>query len=846
MDLIVLFDIILYKPLISTLAKINCCKVKVMKNRFLHRYYFSFLLLYFFLSSCNSIKNLKDDEVLLTRNVIRSSNRKFEKSELATYLKQKQNRKVLFWKIHLHIFNSIDAAKLEKIIESKTAKRALYNKNKIEKYKTINAQRMAAGKQSITPKLKKSKPFILREWWRSNGEPPVIYDTLATQKSVKQLKSFLNSKGYFNNTVTDSVRINNRKATVYYTLAEGKPYTIQSVTYDSKDEYIKSIISSQTAASLIKVGENYDVDILQKERERITNVLNNNGYFSFAKESIFFEADSNSGNHQITISVSIKNAFVKDKENNDSLIETEHIRYYLNQIYIFPNYNALSSALTDTLVFNQYRIIYFGKQNFKSRFIADAVSISTGDLFQQAEVDKTYRRLSDLKIFKSVQIQFSMVENNRLNCFIYLTNVPKQSIALETEGINTSGTLGIAGNVVYKNKNVFKGGELFEWKTRGALEVQKTKVQNNTIITPTLPFNTLETGTEANLTTPRFLFPFTIKSSKNNNAKSILSGNYNYQRRPDFGRSLSNVSFGYQWKETETKQHLINPIEFNLINIFNESKQLQATIDKSQDPFLKYSYSDHITIGTRYAFTFNNQDLHKTKDFSFLRIGAEGAGNALREVFNFISLNTNASLQNKDGSFMIDSIPFSQYVRFDLDYRYYKVLNESDRLVGRVALGVGKALTNSKALPLEKSFFAGGPNSIRAWATRTLGPGGYLDSTNTNAADKMGDIKIESNLEYRFNILRSFNGALFMDAGNVWLSNNVDIYPHGRFTGKEFLDQIALGAGMGLRVDFSFFIVRLDGAFKVKDPSLPKNNRWTLGKQPLKDVAINVGIGYPF
>ena len=346
-------------------------------------------------------------------------------------------------------------------------------------------------------------------------------------------------------------------------------------------------------------------------------------------------------------------------------------------------------------------------------------------------------------------------------------------------------------------------------------------------------------------------------------------------------RSIGNTAFGYSWDETATKRHVINPIEFNLVNIFKPGDSLKPLIENSKDLFLKNSYSNHFTLASRYAFIFNNQNLNKKKNFSYFRFGAEGAGNAMRGIFNLIDSSSlihykqldfdQDSTRNKDGSYSqensytIENIRFSQYVRVDFDYRYYKILNDKDRLVFRISVGAGKPFQNLRSLPLEKSFFAGGPNSVRAWEARTLGPGGYSSNSGVGFADRIGDNKIEGNFEYRFNLVRALNAALFVDAGNIWLRKTYPSYPNGKFsflgdsTVGSFVYQIAIGAGVGLRIDFNFFILRFDGAFKIRDPALPSDNRWTMGNKYLQKTytneagkntypyfVFNFGIGYPF
>ncbi|MBI4947410.1 MAG: BamA/TamA family outer membrane protein [Bacteroidetes bacterium] len=822
---------------------------KVISNHILY----CLLLIAYCLSllSCNPTKKLSEGELLLKKNVVYDKSSGIDKSEIESYIKQKPNRKMLFWRFYLNIYNSVNREKLEKRKGKRNIRIDSVNAKRIRENDLKSSQLKAVGKKQDKVSLKSKERLTRREWLISIGEPPVIYDSLLAHKSVKQIKLFLNNKGYFNNVVKDSVKIKRKKAVVYYIVHSGQPYRVRNLKYEIKDSALSRFVHSKELNALIKHGEKYDLDILDKERDRITSLLRNEGYFYFAKDYIYFEVDSFLGSHEVDITLGIKNPMMKIPEPKDSIAESTHKRYYLNNIYIQTDYDSKRNLTpTDTLLVNDYYLLSTGKLIYKPRLITDAVFLVKGDLFQQVNYESTYKRLSELKLFRSVQLQFSDIGNSHLDCSVYLSNIPKQSFSIEPQYINTSSTQGIEGNVIYQNKNSFKGGEIVEVKLKGAIEVQKSlSGQEKNVLTNTksdIPFNTLEFGGQVNLYVPRFLTPFGIQGRKSNNAKTNFTSIYNYQKRPDFGRSISNVAFGYSWNETPTKTHIINPIEFSLVNIFNVSSSLQSTIDNSKDLFLKNSYSDHFTIGTRYAFIFSNQNIRKQQNFSYLRIGVEGAGNGLRGAFNFVD-HYIEKLPFQNNSYLIDSIPFSQFVRADIDYRYYKIVNRADKVVFRAAVGWGTPLQNLSVLPLEKSFFSGGPNGIRAWQARTLGPGGYQESTANAAADKIGDIKIEGNLEYRFHVIKLINAALFVDAGNVWLGKKYASYPLGEFDTQAFFGQIALGAGLGLRLDFNFFIIRLDGAIKIKDPSLPEGERWTLNKQPFKRSPIlNFGIGYPF
>jgi len=826
---------------------------------------------------CNPARHLPEGEYLLSKNIVIDKYAKVDKSDIESYIKQKPNRKMILFKTYLRIYNSVDAEKLERIKKKRMAKRESHNSKRIEKYNRINAKREAKGKKPIIVNLKKKEPRPLREWWKSNGEPPVIYDSLLAKKSSKQIKLFLNNKGFFNSTVKDSASLPfHKKIKTYYIIKEGIPYTIRNLMYEIKDEQLAYYVLSDASGSFIQRGINYDVDVLQKERDRITNILRNDGYFYFSKEYIYYEVDSALGTREVDITIGIKNPVMKVTRENekDTTKEISHSRYYLNNIYIYTDYDPqIKTPPKDSLLVNDYYLLSNGYLRYKPRLITDAMFISKGELYQQKHADQTYTRLAELRMFRSVQIVFSAISSDKLDCHIYLSNIPKQSLSAETEGTNTSGTLGIAGDIVYQNKNVFKGGEIFEWKLKGALEVQKTKEKEKNQIpgleSSPIPFNTLELGTEARLVVPNFQTPFHIKGTKNNNAKTNLIGSYNFQRRFGdfgFGRSIGNLSYGYSWKETATKQHIINPIEFNLINIFRPTDKLDSMIRFSKDPFLKNSYSDHFTLATHYVFIYNNQNINKKKNFSFFRFGAEGAGNTMRGIFRLIDQNRDINnkldhvfdtVYYKDGysierSYTIEQIRFSQYVRFDFDYRFYKLINNNDKLVYRIAAGLGKPFANLRALPLEKSFFSGGPNSLRAWQSRTLGPGGFTDASPSSAADKIGDVKIETNIEYRFNVVKMLNAAMFIDAGNIWLRKTYTNtnYPNGEFKLKKtdsttaFIGEMAIGIGMGIRFDFNFFIIRLDGAIKLKDPARKPNDRWMFGKYD--PPVFNFGIGYPF
>ncbi len=320
---------------------------------------------------------------------------------------------------------------------------------------------------------------------------------------------------------------------------------------------------------------------------------------------------------------------------------------------------------------------------------------------------------------------------------------------------------------------------------------------------------------------------------------TIFTIAYNYQQRPDYTRSIFNGAFGYSWRQNQFKFHELNPMEINFVNIYNENPIFKARIDSLSDPLLRNSYRPHATTTTNYSFTFSNQRIKQAVDFSYLKVELESAGNILRGIMS-------ASNAQKDelGNYRVFDVPFAQYLKYDIDFRHYFVFNKGSQLVFRIQHGMGYPLKNLGVLPFESSFFGGGANSFRGWNARTIGPGSL--SEDLNLSDQFGDIKIEVNLEYRFDIYRWFEGAIFADAGNIWLVKEDESRPGGQFTFKNFIKEFGVSLGAGLRLDFSFFVIRLDVGLPAYDPAQIEGERWILGTGRSKSAKFNLGIGYPF
>lgn len=822
-----------------------------MKNKHLFISFICSAVVVLLLASCNPSRKLKEGEFLLDRNYVIDKDTKIEKSDIENYIKQKPNRKIfVLFRFHLWLYNLANENNIKR-------KRERYNK-KLEKK---NAKRIKKGKAA-----KKNDKQLVGEWLLNIGESPVKLDTLLTQKSSKQIQLFLQNKGFFINTVSDStIYRRGKKATVIYKIKADAPYTINKLEYKIADDTLKKFVITDSIHTLLAKGENYDVDLLQQERDRITTELNNNGYYLFTKDFIFYEIDTTIGNKKVNINLGIKNFVQRINDYTDSTTETTHQRFNIGDIYVQPDFTSKKTDLSlkkDTLFIDDYKILHTSKLKYKTRVLLNAIFIRKGELYQLKNVENTYRKLSELKSFKTINIFFTPNGENTLDCYVQLSPVLKQSFTIETEGTNRSGNLGISGSVVFQNKNMFKGAEVFELQLKGGIEAQRTFVDNSTTnVTSTIQqLNTIEFGPELNLYVPRFLLPFKTNNAKRSNPKTTFTSAFNFQKRPDYTRNILNFSFGYNWKSSEKVTHTLKPIELSFVKVELSEKFQKYLTETVQNAFILNSFVNHLTPTTKYSFVFNNQNAKKQKRFSYFNLNLESSGNSLRAFYNAVnSIKSDTYKEDEQGRYTVLGIAYSQYLRMDVDYRYYYSSSEINKVVFRIAGGIGKPLTNFNILPFERTFFSGGANGIRAWQARTLGPGSYADSSAF--LWNFGDGQLEANIEYRLKMFKIINGALFIDAGNVWLRHPDPKRPGGDFQFNRFYKEIAIGTGFGIRADFSFFIIRFDTGIKVRDPQFLENDRWVLNHifdRKWKDdyneshqkkynfFSFNIGIGYPF
>ncbi len=772
----------------------------------------------------------------------------FNQYELESYIRQQPNKKILFFiPFHLTVHN------LASHLEDRSATKEERVNKKIEKLKI-------KGRKIDMIKWERKKTRTVRSWLMETiGEAPVLLDTTKTEYTLRQMELYLKTTGHFQAQLSSEYIFtkNNRKVTVVYQVDGRNPYSIRNFTWVTEDPGIRREVSGIMPQSLITEGALYNEDIFDAERDRITSHLRNRGYYHFSKSFIVFEADTGIGNHQVDLFMTIRPYMIPSPDKPDQFVSSRHPRSKVGNIWFNldfrldgSNISELDTVKIDYKKFKRdsisktFYFIYENKMSFTPRTLLRKCFIRTGDFVSVQNAVKTNNGLSSLGNFKYINIRFEETGKDSLgytilDAYIDVSRTKKQVYYAEIEGTNSSGNLGISGSVSYRNRNTFRGAEALSVKLRGAMEAQTIAAdpeEDDDNIINTLPFNTIELGAETELGLPIFLFPLADKYFTERNApKSNIATGIFYQMRPDYTRYLGNFSLTYEWKETSQKLHQLTPVFINLVRIFPDSI-FSAMIEQFSRP-LQTSYKDHLIAGGRWSYTYTTKSSSHSRKYMLLRANIETAGN----VFRYFSSEFGGAMEGE--TYYLLGIRFAQYTKGDIDIRQYFNFTENTSLVFRWFTGIGFPYGNIDVLPFEKRYSAGGSNDIRAWKFRSLGPGMYSDSSSF---DKTGDLSMVFNLEYRFPIYNILQSAIFIDAGNIWMIRELEDYPGGTFQMSSFYKQIALGAGIGLRLNFGYFIFRLDAGVPLHDPGMREGERWLGIKDAPRRTNLNFGIGYPF
>jgi outer membrane protein assembly factor BamA len=708
----------------------------------------------------------------------------------------------------------------------------------------------------------KGKETKLRVFERKAlGKRPVILDTFMTISTVDKLAIYLKNKGFYHSSVTKSIKYSRKTASVTYHINSGPPCIVNNFNYVVPDSLMYNLIMADTSDGKLRKGMVYDTYYLDDERDRIAVTLRNNSYFNFSLSDIYYLVDTSNAGLSANVELHIKKIKVGTPGNTDSIREIQHPRFYIKDIYIIPNADAMSQLETyDTLPYTYYLnksdssgktifILHKKERLLKPSFLASCLDIAIGDPYSQAKANSSYRRLISQPIIGSANITMVMKnpelinpdEKQWLDCNIRLVRNRPNIFSLGTEGTNSGGRFGMGVNTSIQNRNLFRGAEVFSLKVRASAELQGSL--NNTAESTNKylgVFNTLEGGIEASIDFPRLVLPYRSNYMTNSkHGRSSLSAGAGFEIRPDYKRTITSSAWSYKWNSNERIRHIFTPLELNYVNIF-PSDTFQQYLESLTDPQYKSQYTDHLLTMIRYSFVLSNMGITKLNNQFFIRLNAETAGNIPFLVDNVVNKPVSS-----EGYYERFGVRYAQFVRFDVDYRKYWKLRFKNLLALRLAGGIALPYGNSVSVPFEKSFWLGGANDMRGWRLRSMGPGAYADTASSTRFDKTGDIMLQASIEQRFPIYSFLYGSLFVDAGNVWLREASEDFPKGEFKPGTFYKQIAMDIGFGLRFDFSFFILRLDAAVPFHDPAVA--DKW-FSKDTFKydNAILNFGIGYPF
>ena len=758
------------------------------------------------LFSCSSTKHVPQGKLLLDKVKINVTDphRDVETNQLANYLRQNANHRVL------------GGLKLQL---------AFYN---------------ISGKDS-------TKWF--NRWIQRVGTPPVIYDSTLTEASAEQLHTALSNRGFMNNTVTyrvdaDSVK---RKASVNYDITLGEPYYIRSIDYDIPDESLREIILADTSRFNVHSGDLLNFNHLDEWRQGITENLRNHGYYAFNKEYITFIADTAADSRAVDLTLNSRDPY----RNDHMPYYTEHEPFYVRDVVYVTDYDpvAMHDGLwgADTVTMSSGVKVIEGSERYLRPDVLDECNhIEPGQLYNAEAITRTYRALGRLNILKQINIDVRPLGKVdgvlMVDTYVLLQPDKSQTVSVSLEGTNSEGDLGFGVGLDYEHRNIFKGAEVLSAKAKVSYE----SISGN--IGGLINNNYSEYSTELGIRFPKFMAPFLKRSFKRKiQASTLFTVNFDYQARPEYTRVIAGGGWRYQWTERSRRMsHTLTLLDLSVISVpkFNDE-----FFDRITNPLLRYSYQDHLIMRMGYNFYRTNKAEMNVlqmgrfqRDVFTIRANAEMAGNVLYGLSHLTKQKADA-----DGSYKALGIRYSQYFKADADYSMTHYFDNRQSIAFHVGAGVAVPYGNSDVLPFEKRFYSGGANSVRGWGVRTLGPGSYNSNNSlSNFIYQCGDIRFDVNLEYRAKLFWVVELGLFLDAGNIWTIKDYEDQPGGVFKFNKFYEQIAAAYGAGIRLDFKYFLVRVDMGMKVHNPASGQEHWPLLHPRFKRDSEFHFSVGYPF
>ena len=739
------------------------------------------------LTGCSATKFVPDDEYMLTAVEIKSEPKGFNIGSLEPYIRQKANSKWFsLFKIPLGTYS-------------------------------------LAGRDSTK--------WINRALQRI-GEEPVVFDTVQAELSCNDLRTAMHNMGYMHGDVDLITKVKGKKLKATYILHPGAPYDIRNVTYDIADDSIAALLErADNKALRLKTGEPFTVERLNAERKRITTFLMNNGYYRFHKDYITFSADSAAGSNLIDVTLHL----ARYRANNDAPEEL-HPQYYVRNVRFLGD---------DRMSWDKRS----SNQRLRRRTLENNTAIQPGQLFNSADLQKTYNNFSRLQAVKYTNIRYTEVprdtlsadtlpQSNRaglLDCDIRLSMNKPSTISFQPEGTNTAGDFGAAASLTYENRNLFRGSEVLSVQLRAAFEAITglEGYQNE---------DYEEYGMETKLVFPRMVAPFLSRDfTRRSTATSELSLTYDMQNRPEFHRRVFSTAWRYRWNQPSRHlQYRFDLLDLNYVNmpwISDTFKHDYLDSVSNRNAILRYNYEDLFIMKIGFGITYSHAN-------HALRANVETSGNLLGLLSNAAHFH-----KNKEGQHTFLGIAYAQYAKFDFDYTRLWQFDEHNQLVAHADIGIAWPYGNSKVLPFEKRYFSGGANSVRGWSVRGLGPGSFRGTNGRiDFINQTGDMKIDLNLEYRTFLFWKFNGAAFIDAGNIWTLRNYAEQPGGQFRFDKFYEQIAVAYGLGLRLNFDYFILRFDMGMKAINPAYRDSDEHYAFINPRfsRDFQFHFAVGLPF
>ena len=807
-------------------------------------------------SSCNSVKYVGEEEFLLVKNKVVVNDKKNVSDGINDYIVQRPNSLVLGVAIPLHFYN-LGNKNFEADFEQwKEDSPGWYN------FTTgVFSEKQARGVRNFKYKMP--------QWILKNGEPPVILDSKKTAQTVKNLTQHYYNEGFFKVKVTsEENHLKNKKATVNYLVETDKPYHLDSITTLIKSKILDSIYEIHKEKSIIKEGDQFRLPLFVSEQNRLTNLYRNTGIFRFNKNAITFEADTSNTNYKSDVVLLI----------DDNIGSVPFIVQKIQKVNIYTDYsftNDANNIIKDSLNYKGFSFYAQEKLRYNPKYLLNSIFVEPNELYKDDTRELTRKHLRGLQNFRTVDIKYYELENDMLEVSIILSPLKKYSIGINTELTHSNiRQLGISGKLSFLDRNIFRGAELLKFSVQGSFLDSKDAAEKEKLL------NAWEIGGDIALELPRFVFPVKFEKliPKSMAPKTIFTLGTSLQKNIGLDKQKFTGIVDYTWESSKTKNHsfqLLNAQFIKNLNIdsyfniykseFNVIKDIANTyfdetltpdtvigfIDNNIDTNFEESNpeeyrmarnirnryniitEDVLVPSMAYTFTYNNSENYKDTNFSFFRSRLAASGNLTSLLAQQKDANNTKTLFN---------IPIAQYVRVDLEYKKFWDFTGNNVLVFRSFLGVAVPYGNSSTIPFSRSYFIGGPNDLRAWKIYDLGPG----STKSGLEFNVGNLKFINSLEYRFNVINSINGALFVDAGNIWDISNTSITdPEAKFKGFNSIKDIAIGSGFGLRYDLSFILLRLDLGFKTYEPYLPEGNKW-FKNYNLGHAVYNFGISYPF